>query len=207
MNHNVSDDLEPNETIPWELHQTAQETLQAYRSGAFPMAEDGELGYFKCNPRAVYTFDQFHIPKRLKRIWNKSPFTMKIDTEFITVVQHCREDRPEWISDELMEIYDILHRWGYAHSIEAWNGDQLVGGLYGMGIGAAFMAESMFHTETHASNCCLIYLMEQLQQGGFAFCDIQYPNDHTLKFKPESWDEELFNQRFSAATERQAQFK
>lgn len=170
------------------------------------MAENGKLGYYECDPRAILTFESFHIPRRLLRTWRQRPYEMKIDRAFLDVVSNCRKDRPEWISSELVDIYLSLHECGYAHSVEAWLGDRLVGGLYGMAIGSVFMAESMFHSESNASNCCLIFLMDILERGGFSFCDIQYPNDHTLRFKPESWPQDKFKQHFFAARDRSARF-
>lgn len=180
-----------------------ESTLQAYAHGAFPMAENGELGYFECDPRSVYTFESFHVSKRLKRIYKKNPFQMKIDTAFPQVIRACREGRPEWISMELVEIYECLFEQGFMHSFEAWEGDALVGGCYGASIGAAFMAESMFHTRDNASNICVVYMMECLENSGYHFCDVQYANDHTRRFHPESWSKSKFQERLKLALNHQ----
>ena len=148
------------------------------------MAENGVLGFYTCDPRSVFFFDSFHIPKRLKRIYNKNVFEFKIDSCFEEVVQGCREERPEWISEELTQIYRELYFLGKAHSFEAWKDNKLVGGVFGTCFGSAFLAESMFHIESHASNCCLVFMMDWLKKNEFHFCDIQYSNEHTIRFKP-----------------------
>lgn len=158
--------------------------INAYQNGSFPMAEKGVLGFYTCDPRSVFFFDSFHIPKRLKRIYKQNPFQLKVDTAFNDVVNKCRLDRPEWISEELTLIYSELYFLGKAHSFEAWNNGKLVGGVFGTCFGSAFLAESMFHHTKNASNCCLIYMMNWLQNKGFHFCDIQYANDHTNRFNP-----------------------
>jgi leucyl/phenylalanyl-tRNA---protein transferase len=160
------------------------QVISAYQGGSFPMAEKGVLGFYTCDPRSVFFFDSFHIPKRLKRIYNQKIFQIKVDTVFNDVVEHCRKDRPEWISNELSQIYSELYFLGKAHSFEAWENDNLVGGVFGTCFGSAFLAESMFHLTKNASNCCLIYMMEWLKEKSFHFCDIQYANDHTARFNP-----------------------
>ena len=185
------------------MNKKVETTIQAYLAGAFPMAERGRLGYFECDPRSVLCFDSFHISSRLARRWRQKLFEFKLDTAFIEVVQSCRQGRPEWISGELVEIYSALHRMGIAHSFEAWRENQLVGGVYGMALGSAFLAESMFHRQSHASNLCVVYMMKSLQESGFDFCDIQYANDHTLLFEPEEWPLEKFKVNFEQALTRQ----
>ena len=100
------------------------------------------------------------------------------------MIQGCRRDRTEWISDELVEIYKALHQLGIAHTFEAWQGDELAGGIYGMSFGAAFMAESMFHNIQHGSNCALLFMIDCLSHSNYHFCDIQYSNEHTERFNP-----------------------
>lgn len=182
-------------------------TIRAYKDGAFPMAEDGELGFYSCDPRSVFMFDSFHAPKRLLRIYRGQPFDLHIDSAFGEVVENCRVGRPEWISPQLAEIYAELFSRGHAHSVEAWKDGNLVGGIYGTQFGAAFLAESMFHTETHASNVCLIFLMERLKAGGFLFCDIQYANPHTLRFHPVRIPRERFMTMYRHALRCKATLK
>lgn len=183
-----------------ELHpHIVEATLVAYRRGAFPMAQDGQLGFYECDPRSVYFMDQFHRPKRLKRMMKQGKFRFTIDHCFLDVIEGCRRDRPEWISDELVSIYTELHQMGVAHSFEAWCGDELAGGVYGMGFGAAFLAESMFHNITHGSNCALMFMMDCLEHSGFHFCDIQYSNEHTERFNPMQIPKAQFNKMLKEA--------
>lgn len=182
-------------------------TIRAYREGSFPMAEDGALHYYNCNPRSIFFFDSFHIPKRLKRIAKQKPFQFSRDKVFEKVVQCCRQNRSEWISDELLEIYLELHQMGIAHSFEAWDNEVLVGGLYGTHFGAAFLAESMFHSKSHASNLCLLYLMDCLKRSGFHFCDIQYANEHTKRFNPIDIPHEQFYNLLKRALDIPVTFK
>ena len=127
--------------------------LAAYRSGLFPMSLDhrGEIGWFSPDPRGVIPLDEFHVPKSLVRTMRKQPFEIRMDTAFGEVIRGCSLRETTWISRRIRKSYEKLHELGYAHSIEAWNGDRLVGGLYGVAIGGAFFGESMFSRETDAS--------------------------------------------------------
>lgn len=176
-----------------------EQTLSAYGAGAFPMAEDGKLGFYTSDPRSVLLFDQVHISKRLKRIYRKNPFEMKMDNDFAGVVAGCRRGRPEWISKELMEVYLELHRIGVSRSFEAWEGTSLVGGVMGTQVGGLFMAESMFRLRDHASNLCVVYMLERLRDCGFDGCDIQFANDHTKKFNPVEMNAEEFASFFESS--------
>ncbi|MFH1378120.1 MAG: leucyl/phenylalanyl-tRNA--protein transferase [Planctomycetota bacterium] len=193
-------------TMTTDIDRIIPYVIDAYRSGAYPMAEDGAIQFFKNNPRWILDLDHIHIPQRMMRYHRSCRFEMKVDTQFRTVVERCRADRPEWISDDLIELYVALHERGHAHSVEAWKDGELVGGLFGNQFGAAFLAESMAHTLSHASNSCIIYLIERLRAGGFKLCDIQYPNDHTMRFKPVPIKLKEFEKRFKAAVNSEAQF-
>ncbi len=184
-----------------------EHAIQAYLNGYFPMAHEGELQFYECDPRSIYTFDLFHTPRRLKRIFSRSPFDYRFDQDFKTVVEGCRHNRDEWISDELQDLYLDLHDLGIAHSIEAWHDDRLVGGIYGTHFGAAFLAESMFHIEEHASNCCLLFLVDHLHKRGFHFIDIQYPNPHTARFNPQSLAVADYRKKYQLAQSIQRPFK
>src|SRR3954465_5792126 len=122
--------------------------LRAYRSGIFPMAinREGDIGWFSPDPRALIPLDErFHVPHGLKRALRKRPPTITFDTRFDEVIRACATAHGDtWISKQILENYCELHRLGYAHSIEVWRGDTLVGGLYGVAIGGAFFGESMF---------------------------------------------------------------
>ena len=153
----------------------------AYRHGIFPMADErsGEVLWFRPDPRAVIPLDGFHVSRSLARTLRRSRFEVRVDTAFATVMRGCA-DRPEgsWISERFVEVYGALHRAGKAHSVEAWRDRRLVGGVYGLALGGAFMAESMFHRETDASKVALAALVGRLSERGFTVLDVQYLTPH-----------------------------
>jgi leucyl/phenylalanyl-tRNA--protein transferase len=153
----------------------------AYRHGIFPMADErsGEVLWFRPDPRAVIPLDGFHVSRSLARTLRRGRFEVRVDTAFATVMRGCA-DRPEgsWISERFVEVYGALHRAGKAHSVEAWRDRRLVGGVYGLALGGAFMAESMFHRETDASKVVLAALVGRLSERGFTVLDVQYMTPH-----------------------------
>jgi leucyl/phenylalanyl-tRNA--protein transferase len=153
----------------------------AYRHGIFPMADErsGEVLWFRPDPRAVIPLDGFHVSRSLARTLRRGRFEVRVDTAFETVMRGCA-DRPEgsWISERFVEVYGALHRAGKAHSVEAWRDRRLVGGVYGLALGGAFMAESMFHRETDASKVALAALVGRLSERGFTVLDVQYMTPH-----------------------------
>jgi len=153
----------------------------AYRHGIFPMADErsGGVLWFRPDPRAVIPLDGFHVSRSLARTLRRGRFEVRVDTAFETVMRGCA-DRPEgsWISERFVEVYGALHRAGKAHSLEAWRDRRLVGGVYGLALGGAFMAESMFHRETDASKVSLAALVGRLSERGFTVLDVQYMTPH-----------------------------
>ena len=153
----------------------------AYRHGIFPMADErsSEVLWFRPDPRAVIPLDGFHVSRSLARTLRRGRFEVRVDTAFTTVMRGCA-DRPEgsWISERFVEVYGALHRAGKAHSVEAWRDGRLVGGVYGLALGGAFMAESMFHRETDASKVALAALVGRLRERGFTVLDVQYLTPH-----------------------------
>ena len=150
----------------------------------FPMAMDnrGEIGWFSPDPRGVIPLDEFHIPHGLRRTLKKTPFEIRIDTAFSDVMKGCADRRTTWISREIVTSYEKLFELGYAHSVEAWRGDNLVGGLYGISIGGAFFGESMFSRETDASKVALVGLINRLCERNFQLLDTQWTTDHLAQF-------------------------
>lgn len=157
----------------------------AYREGIFPMAHEktGEIWWFRPDPRAILPLDSFHISRSLAKTIRKGLFEVRVNTDFPGVMRGCA-DRPEgtWISEDFIRVYTQLHRQGKAHSVETWREGRLVGGTYGVALGGAFMAESMFHYETDASKVALAALVERLRRRGFVLLDVQYLTPHLARF-------------------------
>lgn len=155
--------------------------IQAYKQGYFPMADHkhGDI-YWHCpDPRAVIPLESPKKPKSLKRSEDKYEFEYRVDTCFRTVMEKCAEREDTWISDEIIETYMQLHYLGMAHSVETYEDDELVGGLYGVAIGGAFFGESMFNTVTDASKGAFFHLIERLKERKFLLLDSQYINPFT----------------------------
>jgi leucyl/phenylalanyl-tRNA--protein transferase len=157
--------------------------LQGYRLGVFPMAmDDGEIEWFSPDPRAILPLDGFHVPHTLERIVRKKSFEIRINSSFAEVMKECAQRAETWINAEIIESYTRLHQHGHAHSVEAWQNDQLAGGLYGVAIGGAFFGESMFHHVRDASKIALLGLVERLRQRRFTLLDTQWLTPHLAKF-------------------------
>ncbi len=163
----------------------------AYARGAFPMADNrvsDTIAWYTSDPRAVLPLDAFHLPHGLKRALKKQPYVITLDRAFAQVIKACAQPRDyesgTWINDIIIEGYIALHEQGGAHSVEAWSrdGHELVGGLYGVSLGGAFVGESMFSRATDASKICLVRLVEHLRACGFVLLDAQIPNDHLAQF-------------------------
>jgi leucyl/phenylalanyl-tRNA---protein transferase len=160
--------------------------LAAYASGWFPMAvEPGEIRWYSPDPRGILPLERFRASKRLSRVVRQGRFEIRIDHDFAAVIHACAE-RPDedgsWIDEEIVQSYCALHRHGFAHSVEAWEGGALVGGLYGVALGGAFFGESMFHRVTDASKVALAALVERLRSGGFVLLDTQWVTEHLARF-------------------------
>lgn len=168
---------------------TADILLRAYAYGVFPMGEsrdDPSLYWVDPQERGIIPLDGFKLPRKLRSTVRKSPFNVTIDTAFRAVMEACALPAPgrsgTWINDRIVDLYCELHERGYAHSVECWKGQQLVGGLYGVSLGAAYFGESMFSRETDASKIALTYLVARLRRGGFKLLDTQFVTDHLAQF-------------------------
>ena len=163
--------------------------VSAYASGWFPMAVGpGEIRWYSPDPRGVIPLDRFHVPARLSRVLRSGRFRVEIDRNFDQVIRACAdaarhdEDGGTWIDSEIMESYGALHRAGLAHSVEAWQGTQLAGGVYGVALGGAFFGESMFHHVTDASKVALAALVDRLRARGHRLLDVQWVTPHLERF-------------------------
>jgi leucyl/phenylalanyl-tRNA--protein transferase len=163
--------------------------IEAYAAGIFPMAEsadDPELFWVDPTRRGILPLDAFHVPRRLQRVLRSGTFAVRCDTRFEAVIRGCAEaseTRPTtWINDEIVHLYGALFRRGAAHSVECWHDGELVGGLYGVSLGAAFFGESMFSRMTDASKVALVHLVARLGAGGYRLLDTQFLTPHLAQF-------------------------
>lgn len=187
--------------------------LRAYAVGIFPMAEsrdDGEIHWIDPHHRGVLPLERVHVPRRLKRTIRSGRFEVRADTAFAEVIAGCAqpaEDRRDtWINPTIERLYTELHQMGFAHSIEAWREDRLVGGLYGVALGAAFFGESMFSLERDASKVALIDLVVRLRYGGYTLLDTQFLTRHLARFGAVEMPRTAFRRQLAAALARPAQF-
>lgn len=184
----------------------AELLIRAYAQGIFPMSHpecDDEIYWYAPDPRAIIPLDRFHASRRLKQTVRRGTFEVRVNTCFEDVMAHCAAPRDTqettWISSGLIDSYAELHRFGFAHSVEAWRDESLVGGLYGVALGGLFAGESMFHLERDASKVCLHFLVERMNERGFSLLDIQFMTDHLATFGAEEIPREEYEQRLHEA--------
>jgi len=150
--------------------------LLAYRSGIFPWTVD-PISWWSPNPRGIFELATFHVPRRFAQIIRQQPYVVTRDRAFREVMQGCATPTPRrgttWISPQFIRAYTALHQAGHAHSVECWQNDTLVGGIYGVSVGGLFAGESMFHRADNASKIALVHLIEHLRERGFVLFDIQ----------------------------------
>jgi leucyl/phenylalanyl-tRNA---protein transferase len=163
--------------------------LKAYACGIFPMAEradDPVLYWIEPKERGILPLDGFRLPRSLARTVRRDDYEIRIDTSFDAVVSACAEPAPgrrqTWINREIRRLYRALFETGHVHTVEVWRGDRLVGGLYGVHLGAAFFGESMFHRERDMSKVALVHLVARLKAGGFELLDTQFVTEHLQRF-------------------------
>lgn len=171
------------------IHLTPDILIEAYAAGIFPMAEsadDPELFWVDPTRRGILPLESFHVPRRLKRVLRRGVFAVRADTDFEAVIRGCAaasETRPStWINEEIVRLYAALFARGAAHSVECWTEGELVGGLYGVALGAAFFGESMFSRVTDASKVALVHLVARLRLGGYRLLDTQFLTPHLAQF-------------------------
>lgn len=191
----------------------AEMLLRAYAYGVFPMAEsrdDPHLYWIDPEARGILPLDGFHVPKRLKRTIRQRLFDIRIDSAFHEVMHGCAATAPgrdgTWINKRILELYSELHEHGHAHSVECWREGKLVGGLYGISIGAAFFGESMFSRETDASKVALVYLVARLIRGGYRLLDTQFVTAHLVQFGAMEISREAYRERLMLAIATGADF-
>ena len=165
------------------MNLTPELLLTAYAQGIFPMAhEDGRVYWYSPDPRAILPLDRLHASRSLLRHVRTGLYEVRFNTAFAEVIVACAAPGPgreaTWISDEIIEAYIWLHELGFAHSVEAWSGEELVGGLYGISLRGFFAGESMFSRRPDTSKVALFYLVNRLRERGFQLLDVQFLTPH-----------------------------
>jgi len=163
--------------------------LKAYACGIFPMAEsadDPALYWIEPDMRGIIPLDGFHVPVRLAKTVRSTPWTVHVDRDFNGVIDGCAEPKPDrartWINTRIRRIYHALFERGHCHTVEVYEDEQLIGGLYGVSLGRAFFGESMFHRARDASKVALVHLVARLRAGGYRLLDTQYVTEHLRTF-------------------------
>ncbi len=171
--------------------------LAAYRRGIFPWySGEQPVLWWSPDPRSVLAPEKLRISRSLRKTLKKNPFRVSMDEAFTGVIHECARPRTyesgTWITDEMMQAYIRLHEAGHAHSVECWQGDRLVGGLYGVAMGKIFFGESMFSRASDASKIAFVYLARQLQRWGFGLIDCQLQSAHLDRFGAENIPRNVF---------------
>ncbi len=178
-----------------------------YARGAFPMAdEQGNINWYMPEIRTIIPLDNFNVPRSLKKFYSQSDFEYRFDTAAIDVIKNCASRQSTWISDKLIEAYKGLIDLGHLHSVEVFQNNKLVGGLYGISYGGAFFGESMFSKTTQASKCALIKLIERLNEKRFVLLDVQYQTEHLKMFGAKEITFEEFAKLLSKAYKSKVSF-
>jgi leucyl/phenylalanyl-tRNA--protein transferase len=202
-------------TSPDELSLciTPQVVLKAYACGIFPMAEsadDPAIYWIEPRERGVLPLDGFRVSRRLARTVRREDYEVRIDSDYDAVIEACAEPAPgrrkTWINGEIRRIYRELFEIGHVHTVEIWRAGRLIGGLYGVSLGAAFFGESMFHRERDASKIALVHLVARLRYGGFELLDTQFVTDHLRQFGAAEVSRKRYQQILETAILRDADF-
>jgi leucyl/phenylalanyl-tRNA--protein transferase len=195
------------------LEITPQVLLKAYACGIFPMAESAEdpgLYWIEPEARGVIPLERFHLPRRLARTVASDAFEVRIDSDFQAVISGCADVAPgrqkTWINARIRRLYTDLFNLGHCHTVETWRDGQLVGGLYGVRLGAAFFGESMFSRERDASKIALVHLVARLKRGGFRLLDTQFTTQHLKQFGAVDVDRRHYHRLLEEAIVADANF-
>jgi leucyl/phenylalanyl-tRNA---protein transferase len=187
--------------------------LKAYCLGLFPMAEsrdDPHVHWIDPDWRGILPFENVHIPRSLRKTVRQRRFQVRCNTDFRSVIKACARTTPKrtdtWINTTIADLFTDLFEMGYAHSIESWDGADLVGGLYGVAIGGVFFGESMFSRANDASKVALVDLVVRLQKSGFELLDTQFTNAHLLRFGAIEIPRERYKRLLNKALAKPCQF-
>lgn len=187
--------------------------LRAYAYGIFPMAEgrsDPAVHWIEPERRGIIPIDRCHVPRRLRRTVRKAVYDVRCDSDFAAVIRGCADSVPgrqdTWINRSIENLHTRLHEIGFAHSVEAWQDGELVGGLYGIALGGAFFGESMFSRARDASKVALVHLIARLRHGNFRLLDAQFVTEHLAQFGAIEIQRDEYRERLAAALGVPAQF-
>ncbi|GJE51945.1 Leucyl/phenylalanyl-tRNA--protein transferase [Methylobacterium tardum] len=194
---------------PTRVDITPEILLKAYAAGIFPMAEDAQdptLYWVEPKARGVLPLDGFRVSRRLARTVRLDQFEVRCDTDFAGVIDGCaaprRDSERTWINGRIRELYGALYDLGYVHTVEVYAGGRLVGGLYGVSLGAAFFGESMFHEVRDASKVALVHLMGRLRAGHYRLADTQFVTEHLTQFGAEELPRHVYKRRLAEALDQ-----
>lgn len=188
---------------------TPELLLRAYGAGIFPMAEGRDnpvIHWIDPQRRAIFPMPGFHTSRSLARHIRRTKPHITVDRDFAGVVRACANRAETWINADIFAAYSALYDQGHAHSLEVWQGDTLIGGIYGVVLGAAFFGESMFSTQANGSKIALVYLMHRLNAGGFTLFDVQFLTDHLASLGAVEVSRAAYRKRLGEALETPAQF-
>jgi len=194
-------------------HITPDVILEAYKQGIFPMADDKDsesVDFYRPEMRGQLSINNLHIPKKLLKQVKQNPYKITRNTDFVGVIDGCAGEykgrNSTWINPIIRDVFIELHTQGHAHSVEAWQDGKLVGGLYGLAIGAVFCGESMFSTADNASKIALVHLCTHLEQAGFTVLDTQFTNPHLEQFGIYEIPQEEYEALIKTEMQKQARF-
>jgi len=199
---------------PFAIDLTPELIVRAYQAGIFPMAEDaGSPDLFWVSPqqRGIIPLDAFHISRSLRKTLRTHPYQVKVDSDFDAVISGCaapaHERETTWINPAIRRLYGALFERGIVHTVEVWDGSELVGGLYGVSLGGAFFGESMFHTRTDCSKIAMAHLLQRLVAGGYRLLDTQFITDHLKTFGAVEIPREDYEARLANALEYRGDYQ
>jgi leucyl/phenylalanyl-tRNA--protein transferase len=186
--------------------------LSAYCQGIFPMSdESGEISWYCPDPRTIIPIETYKPSKSLRPIINRGTFEIRINQQFEQVMRFCALPRKDyggvWISEEIIQAYTQLHQYGFAHSVEAYQNNELVGGLYGVCIGGVFYGESMFSSVSNSSKVAFHYLIQILKTNGFLLLDSQFMNDNVKRYGAIEISKKEFDKLLALGIEKKCEFK
>jgi leucyl/phenylalanyl-tRNA--protein transferase len=188
---------------------TPENLVAAYTQGFFPMPSEHDsnlIQWLKPNPRAIIPLQCFHLSRSMRREIRRRDLVTRRNSAFVEVMIHCAQRSETWISADILRAYTKLHQLGLAHSIEIYCGDLLVGGVYGVALGSAFFAESMFHTESNMSKLALFRLVERLKEQDFLLLECQFLTSHLSSLGAVEISDEEYQERLESALNKNSQF-